>query len=43
MPLIIKTARATILYIGVQEGMLLGGQKKFALKITICPETNFLV
>ena len=27
--------------IGVQESILLGGRKKFALKITICPETNF--
>ena len=24
-----------------QEGILLGGRKKIALKITICPETNF--
>jgi len=27
--------------IGVQEGILLGGRKKFALKITIYPESNF--
>ena len=30
-------------YIDVREGILLGGRKKFAMKITICPETNFLV
>jgi len=30
-----------MLCIGVQEGILLGVQKKFALKITICPESNF--
>jgi len=29
------------LSIGVREGILLGGRKKFALKITICPENNF--
>jgi len=28
---------------GVREGILLGGRKNFALKITICPESNFLV
>ena len=28
---------------GVREGISLGGRKHFALKITICPETNFLV
>jgi len=27
--------------IGVREGILLGGRKKFVLKITICPESNF--
>jgi len=27
--------------IGVREGILLRGRKKFALKITICPESNF--
>jgi len=27
--------------IGVREGILLGGRQKFALKITICPESNF--
>jgi len=27
--------------IGVREGIVLGGRKKFSLKITICPETNF--
>jgi len=27
--------------IGVREGILLGGRKKIALKIIICPETNF--
>jgi len=27
--------------IGVREGILLGGRKNFALKITICPESNF--
>jgi len=27
--------------IGVREGILLGGRKKFALKITICPKSNF--
>jgi len=29
--------------IGVREGILLGVWKNFALKITICPETTFLV
>jgi len=29
--------------IGVREDMFLEGRKKFALKITICPETKFLV
>jgi len=29
------------LCIGVREGILLGGRKNFALKITICPESNF--
>jgi len=29
-----------ILVIGVREGILLGGRKKFALKITICPENK---
>ena len=34
--------------ISVREGILLGGRKKFALKITVCPknkhpENNFLV
>jgi len=28
--------------IGVREGVFLGGRKKFALKITICPENNNL-
>jgi len=28
--------------IGVQEGILLGGRKKFALKITICPKNRQL-
>ena len=28
-------------YIVVWEGILLGRAEKFALKITICPETNF--
>jgi len=32
---------ATITTIGVREGILPGVRKKFALKITICPETNF--
>jgi len=27
--------------IGIWEGILLGGLEKFALKITICSETNF--
>jgi len=27
--------------ISVREGILLGGRKKFALKITTCPENNF--
>jgi len=27
--------------IGVREGILLGGRKKFALRITICPASNF--
>jgi len=31
-----------IAYIGVWEGILLGGRKNFALKTTICLETNFL-
>jgi len=26
--------------IGVREGILLGGRKKFALKITICPKNK---
>jgi len=26
--------------IGVREGILLGGRKKFALKITICPKNT---
>ena len=40
---------ALCIMIGVREGILLGGQKKSALKITICPENtncpeiNFLV
>ena len=29
------------LSISVWEGILLGGRKKFALKITTCPENNF--
>ena len=29
-------------YIGVREGILLGGRNKIALKITICPENNNL-
>ena len=29
------------LSIGVREGILLGGRKKFSLKITICLESNF--
>jgi len=28
--------------IGVREGILLGGRKKFALKITICPKNTQL-
>jgi len=32
---------ATIICIGVREGILLGWRKKFVLKKTICPETNF--
>jgi len=28
--------------IGVREGILLGGRKKFALKITICPKNKQL-
>jgi len=28
--------------IGVREGILLGGRKKFALKITICPKNKHL-
>jgi len=28
------------MYIGVREGILLGGRKKFALKITICPKNK---
>ena len=35
------TKRHDLRYIGVREGIVLGGRKKFALKITICPETNF--
>jgi len=27
--------------ISIWEGILLGGRKKFALKITTCPENNF--
>jgi len=30
-----------VIFIGVREGILLGRRKKFALKITICPESNF--
>ena len=37
------STRTGVVAIGVREGILLGVQKKFALKITICPETNFLV
>ena len=33
--------RPDLTSIGVREGMQLGGRKKFALKITICPESNF--
>jgi len=32
----------TILNIGVREGILLGGRKKFALKLTICPKNRQL-
>jgi len=28
--------------IGVREGILLGGRKKFALKVTICPKNRQL-
>ena len=28
--------------IGVREGILLGGRKKFALKLTICPKNRQL-
>jgi len=28
----------TVITIGVREGILLGGRKKFALKITNCPK-----
>ena len=31
-----------ILSIGVREGILLGGRKKFALKLTICPKNRQL-
>jgi len=30
----------SILTIGVREGILLGGRKKFVLKITICPKNK---
>jgi len=30
-------------YIGVREGILLGGRNKFALKITICPENSLFI
>jgi len=30
-----------VVIIGVREGILLEGRKKFALKIAICPESNF--
>ena len=29
-----------VTHTGVREGILLGGRKKYALKITICPESN---
>jgi len=32
-----------VLFIGVWERILLGGRKKFALKITICPKNRQLV
>jgi len=31
-----------LIIIGVREGILLGGRKKVALKMTICPENNNL-
>ena len=37
-----KRLKTTGVVIGVREGILLGGRKKFALKITICPENNNL-
>ena len=37
-----KTKQATFISIGVREGILLGGRKKFALKITICPKNRQL-
>jgi len=37
----IALARLSLLTsIGVREGILLGGRKKFALKITICPKNK---
>jgi len=40
-PRIPKQRENTETTIGVREGILLGGRKKFALKITIFPESNF--
>jgi len=37
----LRTFTTNVAAIGVREGILLGGRKKFALKITICLETNF--
>jgi len=34
--------KTMMLDIGVREGILLGGRKKFALKITICPKNRQL-
>ena len=32
----------SLVCIGVREGILLGGRKKFALKLTICPKNRQL-
>jgi len=38
----LSSRKQSILFIGVREGILLGGRKKFALKLTICPNNRQL-
>jgi len=38
----VNAAVVVVARIGVREGILLGGRKKFALKITICPKNSQL-